>query len=90
MAHLDDLTEFLSIPSVSAEPKHAADVDRCADYLVGKLSSLGFSAKKYKTDIHPIVVAHSPRVEGKPTVLIYGHYDVMPIDPIAAWQSPPF
>ena len=90
MAHLDDLTEFLSIPSVSAEPKHVADVDRCADYLVGKLSSLGFSAKKYKTDIHPIVVAHSPRVEDKPTVLIYGHYDVMPIDPIAAWQSPPF
>ncbi len=88
--HLDDLFAFLSIPSVSALPEHAADVERCADYLVNKLSSLGFEAKKHLTNIHPIVVARSPRVEGKPTVLIYGHYDVMPVDPIAEWKSEPF
>ena len=90
MTHVEELTKFLSIPSVSAQPEHAADVDRCADYLVQKLSSLGFSAKKYRTDIHPIVVAHSPHVEGKPTVLIYGHYDVMPVDPLSEWKSSPF
>lgn len=85
-----DLFDFLSIPSVSAQPEHAADVERCADFLVQKLSSLGFAATKHLTDIHPIVVAHSPKVEGKPTVLIYGHYDVMPVDPLAEWHSDPF
>ncbi len=88
--HLDDLFAFLSIPSVSAEARHAADVERCADFLVEKLSSLGFDAKKHLTEIHPIVVAHSPRLEGRPTVLIYGHYDVMPVDPIGEWESEPF
>ena len=90
MSKLDDLCAFLSIPSVSAEPEYAHDVERCADFLVKKLSSLGFTATKHLTDIHPIVVARSPRVEGKPTVLIYGHYDVMPVDPIDEWVSPPF
>ncbi len=90
MSRLDDLFAFLRIPSVSAQAEHAADVDRCADFLVGKLESLGFDATKHRTDIHPIVVAHSPRVPDKPTVLIYGHYDVMPIDPIAEWKSEPF
>ena len=90
MSELDDLFAFLSIPSVSALPEHAADVERCADFLTAKLNSLGFTARKHLTDIHPIVVAHSPKVEGKPTVLIYGHYDVMPVDPISAWQSDPF
>lgn len=90
MKHLDELFDFLRIPSVSAQAEHAGDVERCADFLVEKLSSLGFAAKKHLTDIHPIVVAHSPKVEGKPTVLIYGHYDVMPVDPLAAWDTPPF
>lgn len=90
MSHLDDLFAFLRIPSVSAVSEHAADVERCADFLVDKLSSLGFTARKHLTDIHPIVVAHSPKVEGKPTVLIYGHYDVMPVDPISEWHSAPF
>ena len=70
--------------------EHAGDVERCADFLVDKLASLGFAAKKHMTDIHPIVVAHSPKVEGKPTVLIYGHYDVMPVDPLNEWHSDPF
>ena len=90
MKHLDELFAFLRIPSVSAQAEHAGDVERCADFLVKKLSSLGFDAKKHLTNIHPIVVAHSPKVEGKPTVLIYGHYDVMPVDPVAAWETPPF
>ena len=90
MKHLDELFAFLRIPSVSAQAEHAGDVERCADFLVAKLDSMGFTATKHMTDIHPIVVAHSPKVEGKPTVLIYGHYDVMPVDPIDAWDTPPF
>ncbi|MBQ1960055.1 MAG: dipeptidase [Akkermansia sp.] len=90
MSKLDDLFAFLSIPSVSAVEAHAADVEKCADFLVNKLSSIGFDAVKHKTNIHPIVVAHSPKVEGKPTVLIYGHYDVMPVDPLDEWESAPF
>lgn len=90
MSRLDDLCAFLSIPSVSAEPEYAKDVERCADFLVEKLASMGFAAQKHLTDIHPIVVARSPHVEGKPTVLIYGHYDVMPVDPLGEWVSPPF
>ena len=90
MNHLDALKEFLSIPSVSAQPEHAADVSRCADYLVQNLREMKFDAQKINTEIHPVVVAKSPVVAGKPTVLIYGHYDVMPIDPIEEWESAPF
>lgn len=90
MSKLDDLFAFLSIPSVSAVAEYAPEVERCADFLVTKLASLGFDAVKHMTDIHPIVVAHSPKVEGAPTVLIYGHYDVMPVDPLNEWLSDPF
>ncbi len=90
MTMLDDLFAFLRIPSVSAQPEHAADVEHCADFLVRKLTSLGFQTRKHMTNIHPIVIAHSPRIEGKPTVLVYGHYDVMPVDPLSAWHSDPF
>ncbi len=90
MSKLDDLFAFLSIPSISAQREHAADVENCADFLVSKLASLGFDASKHLTTIHPIVVAKSPSVEGKPTLLIYGHYDVMPVDPIELWESEPF
>ncbi len=90
MSRLDDLFAFLRIPSVSAQAEHAGDVERCADFLVDKLRGMGFSAVKHLTDIHPIVVAHSPHVEGRPTVLIYGHYDVMPVDPLEEWKSAPF
>ncbi len=90
MSKLEDLFAFLRIPSVSALPEHAQDVDACADFLVNKLDSLGFATTKHPTAIHPIVVAHSPKIEGKPTVLIYGHYDVMPVDPIELWESDPF
>lgn len=90
MSKLNDLFAFLSIPSISAQEQYAADVENCADFLVSKLSSLGFAATKHMTNIHPIVVAHSPKQEGKPTLLLYGHYDVMPVDPIELWDSDPF
>jgi len=90
MSKFEDLFAFLRIPSVSSLPQHDADVERCADFLVDKLSSLGFATKKHITNIHPILIAHSPKIEGKPTILIYGHYDVVPIDPIELWESDPF
>ncbi|MFR4436960.1 MAG: M20/M25/M40 family metallo-hydrolase [Akkermansia muciniphila] len=62
----------------------------CADWLVDKLSGMGLEAKACKTPLHPIVLARSPREEGKPTVLIYGHYDVQPVDPVELWESDPF
>jgi acetylornithine deacetylase/succinyl-diaminopimelate desuccinylase-like protein len=90
MKRLDQLTAFLKFPSISAQAGHASDVDDCADWLVAKLSSMGFQAKKTPTKQHPIVTAVGPHVPGKPTVLIYGHYDVQPVDPMAEWKSDPF
>lgn len=90
MKRLDQLTAFLRFPSISAQNIHASDVSDCADWLVDKLSSMGFSARKYPTSLHPIVVAEGPKIPGKPTVLIYGHYDVQPVDPLSEWKSDPF
>jgi acetylornithine deacetylase/succinyl-diaminopimelate desuccinylase-like protein len=88
---LQELTEFLSIPSVSALPAHTADCRRAAEWLKKHLSGLGCPV----VDIiegpgHPVVWAEGPPVPGKPTLLIYGHYDVQPPDPLDEWVSPPF
>ena len=90
MKRLDQLTAFLRFPSISAQNVHASDVSDCADWLVDKLSSMGFVARKYATPLHPVVVAEGPKVPGRPTVLIYGHYDVQPVDPLDEWKSDPF
>src|SRR5687767_14372194 len=88
---LRELSEFLSIPSISALPAHAADCRRAADWLADHMRALGCP----KVEIiegpgHPVVWAESPRVPGRPTLLIYGHYDVQPPDPLEEWESPPF
>ncbi len=90
MSRLDELTAFLRFPSVSCQRAHDGDTADCADWLVAKLSAMGFDAAAHRTARHPIVVAKSPDTPGKPRVLIYGHYDVMPVDPIDAWESDPF
>lgn len=90
MNRLDQLATLLRFPSISAQKEHARDVSDCADWLVDKLSGMGLEAKACKTPLHPIVLARSPREEGKPTVLIYGHYDVQPVDPVELWESDPF
>jgi acetylornithine deacetylase/succinyl-diaminopimelate desuccinylase-like protein len=88
---LDELTDFLSIPSISTLPEHAGDCRRSAEWLVAHLRALGCPvATLLETDGHPIVWAESPRVVGAPTLLIYGHYDVQPVDPLDEWISPPF
>jgi acetylornithine deacetylase/succinyl-diaminopimelate desuccinylase-like protein len=88
---LAELTEFLRIPSVSTTPEHAPDCRRAADWLVAQLRGLGCPVVEVVEGRgHPLVWAESPHVEGKPTLLIYGHYDVQPPDPLEEWESPPF
>jgi acetylornithine deacetylase/succinyl-diaminopimelate desuccinylase-like protein len=89
---LDELKSFLSIPSISTDTDRNADMLKAADFLVAALKGLGFEkARIHETKRHPVVFAQKNC--GKPdaqTVLIYGHYDVQPVDPIELWQSDPF
>jgi acetylornithine deacetylase/succinyl-diaminopimelate desuccinylase-like protein len=80
--YVDELVELLKYPSVSADSRHAGDIDKCADFLVSHLSDLGLEARKLPTGGHPVVYAEWMGAPGKPTVLIYGHYDVQPADPL--------
>lgn len=89
--HLEELSEWLAIPSISALPDHKADCRRAAEWLAAKFRALGCPrVDLLEGDGHPVVWAESPRVEGRPTVLVYGHYDVQPVDPVHEWVSPPF
>ncbi|GEM88416.1 hypothetical protein MGR01S_30410 [Meiothermus granaticius NBRC 107808] len=87
---LSELIEFLRIPSVSADPAHNQDTKRAAAWLEAKLQALGFSVEVAPTANHPIVYAEKHVGEAAPTVLIYGHYDVQPPDPLELWETPPF
>ncbi len=88
---LSELNGFLSIPSISTLPSHANDCRRAAAWLMDQFKALGCPVVQLlEGDGHPVVWAESPRVEGKPTVLCYGHYDVQPVDPVDEWISPPF
>lgn len=88
---LAELSEFLAIPSVSTYPDRAADCRRAAEWLRSQLVALGCPvATLIEGNGHPLVWGESPRVEGKPTLLIYGHYDVQPPEPLEEWTSPPF
>jgi acetylornithine deacetylase/succinyl-diaminopimelate desuccinylase-like protein len=88
---LGELTEFLSIPSISALPNHAPDCRKAAEWLLADLRRLGCPvATLMEGDGQPVVWAESPPVPGAPTLLIYGHYDVQPVDPLDEWVTPPF
>lgn len=87
---VNDLFEFLRFPSVSTASEHAGDVRACGEWLVGKLSGMGLSVDLHETAKHPVVVARNLHVDGRKTVLIYGHYDVQPVDPVELWDSAPF
>lgn len=92
VAFLDDLTEWLRIPSVSAQPDHAPDVRRSADWLAAKLKETGFpTAEVWHTPGAPAVYAEWPSADpGAPTVLVYGHHDVQPAAREDGWNSDPF
>src|SRR6266496_4241017 len=88
---LRELIDFLSIPSVSALPAHAPDCRRAAEWLRDELIRLGCpTVEVIEGNGHPVVWAEGPQVPGRPTLLIYGHYDVQPPDPLDEWVSPPF
>ncbi len=88
---LDELLELLRIPSVSADPKYKADVARCADAVKESLLAAGCDkAEVFKTEGHPIVYGEKHVGDQVPTVLVYGHYDVQPADPLELWDSGPF
>jgi len=87
---LNQFLDFLRFGSVSTDSKYKDQVLACADWLVTKLKTIGLEAAQHATPGHPIVVAHGPKKEGRPTVLIYGHYDVQPVDPLNLWHRPPF
>ncbi|CAM3283042.1 dipeptidase [Deinococcus deserti] len=89
--HLEDLRTFVRIPSVSTEGQHAPDVRRAAEWVAARLSSAGLTdARVTDTPGHPVVTASWTNHPGAPTILVYGHYDVQPPDPLERWDSPPF
>lgn len=89
--HLSELVEFLRIPSISSSSEHRADVARAAGFLEAELRRLGMDAHAFPTEGHPVVYGEWMGAgPDRPTVLVYGHYDVQPVDPLALWKSPPF
>jgi acetylornithine deacetylase/succinyl-diaminopimelate desuccinylase-like protein len=86
----NELFDFLRIPSVSAKSEHNGDTKRAAEWVKASLDKIGIPAKIYPTAGHPVVVGEWRKAPGAPTVLIYGHYDVQPAEPLELWTSPPF
>jgi acetylornithine deacetylase/succinyl-diaminopimelate desuccinylase-like protein len=88
---VEDLVEWVRIPSISSDPAHAGDVKKSADHLAVHLRSLGAGrVETWPTEGHPAVFAEWVAGPGKPTLLVYGHHDVQPVDPLGEWVTPPF
>lgn len=90
MINLQDFMEFLAIPSISSEEAYAKETEKCAHWVQNRLEKLGFKTELWKTEKHPIVFAEKIVDKNKPTLLIYNHYDVQPVDPLELWENPPF
>jgi acetylornithine deacetylase/succinyl-diaminopimelate desuccinylase-like protein len=86
----DELFDFLRIPSVSAKSEHQQDMIRAADWLKKSLDDAGLKGTVHSTPGHPVVIGEWRGAPGAPTVLVYGHYDVQPAEPLDLWTSPPF
>jgi acetylornithine deacetylase/succinyl-diaminopimelate desuccinylase-like protein len=89
-SYLEDYYSFLRFPSVSTDDQYKGKVNDCAQWLVKKLESIGLETKLVPTAGHPVVWAKNKHQAGRRTVMIYGHYDVQPPDPLDLWDSPPF
>ena len=87
---VDELTQYLRIPSISAHPERDADVHAATEFAKRKLESLGFRTEVWPTRSHPGLYAEKIEDPSLPTVLIYGHVDVQPVDPLDLWTTPPF
>ena len=89
--YLRELTEFLSIPSVSTNAENVPDIARCADWVAAQMRTIGLQKVEiFPTGGHPVVYGEWLNAPGKPTLLIYGHYDVQPAEPLELWTTPPF
>jgi len=90
MNPVEDLIEFLRFQSVSADRAYRAQVIECANWLEERFRKMGLSTQRFSTPGNPVIVACNERKPGRKTLLIYGHYDVQPPDPLDLWHSPPF
>ena len=89
--YVDELKNYLAIPSISALPEHHGDVRVCADWTAGHMRQIGLqNVRVIDTPGSPIVYGEWLGAPGAPTILFYGHYDVQPVDPLELWDSPPF
>ena len=89
--YIEELKDYLRIPSISTLKSNIPDIKKCSKFVANKLKEAGMQkVEVIPTDGHPLVYAEWMGAPGKPTVLIYGHYDVQPVDPIELWKSPPF
>ncbi|HEX8296705.1 MAG TPA: M20/M25/M40 family metallo-hydrolase, partial [Chthoniobacteraceae bacterium] len=88
--YLEDYFRLLRFASISTDPERAGHVAACAEWLGKKLNAIGLTAEVHPTARHPIVIARNEHRAGRRTVMIYGHYDVQPVDPLELWTSPPF
>ena len=89
--YVDELKQYLAIPSISALPEHAADVRRAAEWTADALRTAGMqNVRLIDTPGQPVVYGDWLGAPGKPTILFYGHYDVQPVDPLDLWTTPPF
>jgi acetylornithine deacetylase/succinyl-diaminopimelate desuccinylase-like protein len=89
--YLEELTEYLAIPSISSDPDRKGDVADCAEKTAAMLKAAGMgNIKVTPTAGHPVVTGEWLKAPGRPTLLIYGHYDVQPVDPLDLWEKPPF
>ena len=89
--YVEELKQYLAIPSVSALPQHQADVRKCAEWSADHMRHIGLqNVRVIETPGNPIVYADWLGAPGAPTILFYGHYDVQPVDPVELWDSPPF
>ena len=89
--YVDELKQYLAIPSISALPQHQADVRRAAEWSADHMKGIGLeNVRLFETPGNPIVYGEWLNAPGAPTILFYGHYDVQPVDPVELWESPPF
>lgn len=89
-AYLEELKAWIAVPSISADPAYVGDVRRCCERLVERMREIGLDSRVLETDGNPLAYGEWLHAPGKPTILIYGHYDVQPADPVELWESPPF
>jgi acetylornithine deacetylase/succinyl-diaminopimelate desuccinylase-like protein len=89
--YIDELKQYLAIPSISALPEHQDDIRRAAQWTADALTSAGMeNVRLIDTPGNPVVYGDWLNAPGKPTILFYGHYDVQPVDPLNLWTTPPF